>query len=494
MARSEIYCRSNRQSGGAWNDCSIRERLPVGVLTTESALVESTQAATQIAKKTRSETMVARHSFGLRALGANKEWHANDAQELDTEPSAYTSACQVSNDPPLDGEVPELMICNITAYKCNAAGASAMVNVNFDYEIHSNPNSSMEKILPYLEETMLEHLAADMGVSTCEASRRDRRRLDYFTVEQLDLITGVSLLAVDQVDTRYGNCVTESSGDSSECTPIQGAVTVFTRHRASDVIDAAIAQAVKDTIKFGMGEDLYVAEGNIDKVAFVGDRAQLESEQSVPPSAQTTTDKEPSASQKGMSSTTIGLVAGVMSLVVLIVLALLFIFCRRRRSRESLNDDDNEPGHVKQVWEGPESPEILSQGSLADRDSLALRPQIGWSSSPDRSASTSSLSLSPMKEPRAPSAVFSQPVSEFDAAMHELDEIAEAATNGARAPSSISRSRQFSFGDEPPPRREVRSDMAVRVSSFGAEESDAGDAGYESNASEETPRRVLQMS
>ena len=94
--------------------------------------------------------------------------------------SVYASdGCQISNDPPVGISVTLMNLCNVTKFLCVTKDSETetltRVDVAYDYEVYYNPAADIDRVLPYLEEVVLEHLATAMGVDDC--SRKGRRDL-----------------------------------------------------------------------------------------------------------------------------------------------------------------------------------------------------------------------------------------------------------------------------------------------------------------------------
>jgi len=236
--------------------------------------------------------------------------HSDKASEENTITNIFDNirgGCQISNDPLAEDELPPLNYCNETAYLCAPPREEEdeeifhlSYEISYDYEIYYNPESSLGNILPFIEESNLEHLASAMGLTNCKAvleggRRRKRllqkgRRLDSFSDEQIDSLEGISLLPRDTPDDSVQACTSsiptkdaEAAGGGEEdeeeemdCVPVKGAVTVFTTV-TEEVMEsfsglfpqdeASLRQAVLNEIKSGMEDDLYVAPGHISKVS-----------------------------------------------------------------------------------------------------------------------------------------------------------------------------------------------------------------------------------
>ena len=291
-----------------------------------------------------------------------KEDARHDQDALNEKDKLYVDEnCQVSNDPPENGvEIPDLHLCHINQYKCPPTGVytdttEEEIVIPYQYELHYNPAADFDRLLSYLEEASLEHLAAATGTADCNKGRR-RLALDQ---DQKSRFLGVSKNPPDQIDARFAECsvnVVELAKAPSECVSMLGGFTIFLTPKADETEQERlqIHQAVKDVIRQGMEDDLYTAPGNIEKVVYIENRT--------PDVALTTSEKglDDSGSLEG---TWIGLIAAAATLLVLVLLAAVFV-ARRKRNKLLTTDSTKE------------EPVLSLDGSLAEHDSLALQPQL----------------------------------------------------------------------------------------------------------------------
>jgi hypothetical protein len=293
------------------------------------------------------------------------------------------SDCQVSNDPPvLDGQPASLNTCNITHYLCTSGGSNesgadqgygtATVEVPYEYELLYNLKADLTgQVLPYLEETMLEHIATALRITQCVQLRR-RRRAQSLADDQ-GRLAGVSLEPRDKLSEKYTSCtanVAVEEGDT--CLPIQGGLTVIVQlteeeSTAQPALSDGEQQKIRDTVtnylKDAMDNDIFVVPTSIDKVVFVGSSSTNE----------TTIAQVSAQGVESWSKLHIGLIAGGGALLLLIALLLLSCCCgscRRRRHKKQRNDREVVIDPVEETYD-----EDIEVGDccLANHDSLALR-------------------------------------------------------------------------------------------------------------------------
>jgi|UPI000581A805 hypothetical protein len=309
----------------------------------------------------------------------------------------WDSPCQVSNDPPADGGATELEICGISGFQCSDESGSrpAELEISFDYEVHFNPEADFEnKVLPYLEETMLAHVASAMGVDNCTAALKGNleqdRRLQSFTEEESARFLGISLEPRDEVDARFPECSggVSSVAEGSECVPMKGGLTLFVgltpeeRDRSSALPESQeliLREAMFEFLAEAMKNNTYVFPGTIQQVTFVGNRTLAPA----PISADETNAKN----DLGISNLGIILASGFAFIAFL--LAAIFLVTSKRAQEVSEVDSSDEQFYERSI----------KAGALALGDSLALEPQSMKRS--NTSFETASVSLSPVKKPKA---------------------------------------------------------------------------------------------
>jgi hypothetical protein len=345
----------------------------------------------------------------LRGLQENNR-HYDPVDEVDTYTKSGCTNILLSNDPPASNALANIAICDVTEYMCSAS--TTMLQVRFKYEVQYNPVSKIQQhVLPYLEEALLEHISTHMGVHDCSASYGGGHRRLSFTEEQKAHIAGLSLLPRDvAVNNKDCTVTVDTVTDDTLCSPVDGSLTVYTNEKLSEVDNGVLGQALLNEIQYAMDEDFFVVPGIIDKIVFVENKTY--------PGV---SDRDQSSG--GMSTLAVGLVSGLGVLGLLILGILLFFVCRRRRKRAKIDDKQQQSNSAKAVvWEGPGD-------SLAVRDSLALQAYPSDDTSIDTVISLSPdrpKEGSPSIMPRPPSSIsLNRTLNSFDAAMYELDVIAE---------------------------------------------------------------------
>jgi hypothetical protein len=281
--------------------------------------------------------------------------------------------CQVSNDPPEDGEIPDLKLCNFREFRCesdtasnyNTGESNNVIIVPYQFELYYNPEANFEQLVQFFEEASLEHLASVTGTRSCSALARrhrryTRRQLQDFTADQLTVITGVGREPDDVLDERFTDCVGQVSDEiaiSTTCAPMLGGFSLFLvpDQEFTEDDEMALKDAVRSVLRTGMESDLYTAPGNIEKVVYVENREPILSDAK---------DVEVEGNGGGASSKAIGLMAGAGGLLVLILIAVLAMFRRRQKEVAAMTPDDAKLDEAESL-----------DGSLAEQDSLALAPQ-----------------------------------------------------------------------------------------------------------------------
>ena len=315
--------------------------------------------------------------------------------------SYVTAACGISNDPPDVGALVDLTVCNVTQYRCNPIDNSPVfdLEITYDYEVRYNPAAVFDRVLPFVEESILESLAAAMNLKRCAGFFSNRRLSgsrflqEDFSPAQQDRFIGVNINPRDTRDERFAACLLDETYQEtadSACLPIQGGLTVSLGLTAEEqeVLAALpeedreeIRMAVLNFVSGSMMNDVYIVPGNIEKVIFVGDRQAIEE-------AKANTKGEDG--DDGLSGTGKGLLsAGILIFLLLILFGIMLL---RKRSRKDVDDssniknanlmpgiavlpedDDEDNWHSRRT--GATDLEVVP-GSLAFTDSLALKAQI----------------------------------------------------------------------------------------------------------------------
>ena len=290
----------------------------------------------------------------------------------------------------------------------------------------------MRDILPYLDESMLEHLATAMGLVSCRRRRqRSRHLLDNstsFSQAQLDRFVGVTLDPMDAPNIFDTTCRSDPPSSSSSstsslegasdaavsCRPIQGGLTVFAkleddgqrRQRRLRALQNGgggddqdgIRRTVLQFLQEAMSDDIFVVPSSIEKVVFIDNDSTAGSSGGGGGGTNTNTDADASgvAATSGsaggsqnskLGTLEIGLIAGGGALLLLLILLCCCFCCRRRRRRNQRhprdihsNSTDNR-GVASPVWSFHDEEDgqgiLIGTAALAELDSLALQPQKG---------------------------------------------------------------------------------------------------------------------
>jgi hypothetical protein len=341
--------------------------------------------------------------------------------------SYLTAACEISNDPPDAGEIVDLTVCNITRYRCSPSTSYIPtvvdVLISYDYQVTYLPDADFTRVLPFVEESILESLASAMNLKLCPGTNRRnmlRSLQDDFTTAQQGRFIGVSLLPRDFRDPRFESCLPEEDGaefPDSECQPVRGGMTVSLALPEEEQVlpeedEEALQLAVLSFVERNMGEDTYAVPGNIDRLTYVGARQVITGGGLVVEDQKTKDDGGLSGAGKGLLS------AAVPLLFIMIVFSLVL---RKRRRKDDdysngqeelmpsimvLPEEDDEQNWISRSSSGA-GKLTLSPASLAFADSLALESQIitedERSGVEVRSGSPARSSKSPAKSPRSPS-------------------------------------------------------------------------------------------
>jgi hypothetical protein len=340
--------------------------------------------------------------------------------------SYLTAACEISNDPPDEGEIVDLTVCNITRYRCSPSTSYIPtvvdVPISYDYQVTYLPDADFTRVLPFVEESILESLAAAMNLKLCPGTNRRnmlRSLQDDFTTTQQGRFIGVSLLPRDFRDQRFESCLPEEDGaefPDSECQPVRGGMTVSLalpeeEQDLPEEDEDALRLAVLNFVERNMGEDTYAVPGNIDRLTYVGARQVIVGGGIVEGEQRTKDDGGLSGAGRGLLS------AAVPLLFIMLVLSLVL---RKRRRKDDdysngqeelmpgimvLPEDDDEQNWISRSSSGTGKLK-LSSTSLAFADSLALESQVITEDEmygvEVRSGSPTSFSNSPAKSPRSP--------------------------------------------------------------------------------------------
>ncbi|GAX25241.1 hypothetical protein FisN_5Lh323 [Fistulifera solaris] len=317
-------------------------------------------------------------------------------------PNIFTDIdCQLSNDPPVDGEAQELSLCNIQQYRCQVDVDDVdELLVQYQYEIFLNEDAvNQDLVREYLEEAMLQRLASRTGTMECDIIDRGI----------FSNVLGVNRAPNDIFDSRFDGCMTPPM-EGTICVSMLGGSTFFvpsTNRSESD--DNALVAAAVEFIRSEMENDVYIRSGSIEKVVFVNRTVAVNDVLA----GDTTIPRESGLEAGGKAGVALG-----TTLFLLLVLLLLFLLTKRNRKQA-------------RVLEEPDEEEFTyGDGSLAKKDSLALKArQMGVAQTPPRKIiskgaavttpetpeSDISFDESPknQKQPRAsPSSIMAQPRSE----------------------------------------------------------------------------------
>jgi len=483
----------------------------------------------------------------LRTL-ADDGRHKEGANEKNTSTDSFgrgSSACLISNDPQAN-DFPELPICNVDSYLCATKNIFAF-DITYQYEVHYNPLNPEPRILRFIDETVLEHLATKIGVVGCVGTsdgvgpgggRSRGRWLGGFSEEQKDRVKGISLFPEDKPN--GSSCTQPLEGDTADdsvCVPVSGSMKISTQLTQEEV-DAygelsseekeGLRASVLDAVKTGMDEDLFLFPGNIYKVNFIEQETNSTDNGNGPTDdgndpgtnvGGSKSPEDPKTAGDAGSPPVSPLVAALVSVAIfLLILLLVILFCLRRRRQNRKSNEGTLNKTAEGSSEDEEDPEGgLPGGSLANRDSLALKPQFLPSDdeAPNVEDGESMIVRGPLTPQRALGVEssyhdeeetedyedeyerrsrtdFSRSLTSFDVAMYELDAIAEASSQeqslGMSAQQESFDSAQISRGRTQP---ETYPESTHGL--YFADTIDDQDVYYDSS-SESTPRRVLQMS
>jgi hypothetical protein len=348
--------------------------------------------------------------------------------------SYLTAACGVSNDPPDEGAIVDLTVCNITKYRCSPLTSFIPtvvdILISYDYQITSNTDADFGRVLPFVDESILESLAVAMNLKRCPITNRRKLRRslqDEFATTELGRFVGVSMLPRDFRDDRFDSCLPEADGTEftdSVCQPIRGGMTLSLalaeegQGMLAEEDEETIRLAVLAFIARNMVGDSFVVPGNIDRLTYVGAR-QVVAGGGLEAAEQNIKDDDDDG---GLSSAGKSLLSIVLPLAFIILLLGLVFRKRRRKDGGGDYDYSNRPAELmpgivalpeedEQYWHSRRATAMgkqkLSPGSLAFTDSLALEPQFvtedKMSGVEVRSSSPASFSNSPAKSPRSPS-------------------------------------------------------------------------------------------
>jgi hypothetical protein len=343
--------------------------------------------------------------------------------------SYLTAACGVSNDPPDEGEIVDLTVCNITRYRCSPLTSYIPtvvdILISYDYQITSNPDADFTRVMPFVDESILESLAVALNLKRCPGTNRRnlRRSLQDEFATTSSTFVGVSLMPHDFRDERFESCLPQADDAEfadSECQPIRGGMTVSLA--LSEEEQEGLAVEDEETIRLAvlafiarnMVAGTYAVPGNIDRLTYVGTRQQAVAGGGIVVAEQNIKDDD---DDDGLSSAGKSLLSTALPLFFIILL--LGLVFRKRRRKDGGDDRPAElmPGIValpeedEQNWHSRRATASgkrkLSPGSLAFTDSLALEPQFitedEMSGVEVRSSSPASFSNSSAKSPTSPS-------------------------------------------------------------------------------------------
>jgi hypothetical protein len=343
--------------------------------------------------------------------------------------------CHASNDPPttsteddLRGDdrrillLAKLQTCNITKYMCplvadkNHSGSSynrnnsnntmKAIEVFYEYELYFNPAGDLTgTLIPYLEESMLENLAAALGIKQCRRRQntQKRQRMQQSISSSMNATSGtvssqfvgVNLRPHDSANKKYTTCQQKSSngsmlqygGDETECIPMMGGVTVYVQltnedKHSQNILSKDDRLTIRDTVSNfihdAMTKDVFVVPTNIEKVVFVGNS----SNPMVTPTTVVTTSTG-NAINESSSSTTIGWIYGLAGVFLLFIILLLCCCygCHRRRRRTGRSAPVDGARSIQNIDDSTQNEEHDAEWGnstggprcLASLDSLALR-------------------------------------------------------------------------------------------------------------------------
>lgn len=336
----------------------------------------------------------------------------------------FANDCELSNDPPSNGNI-NLGICNRTQYICSTSSESSNnpveIEIPYEYEVLLNPQSNSRRVLLYLEESMLEHLANYMGLTTCQTTRRRQTSLVYI---------GIDISPPDiATNTSCGNDI-----GNTKCVSMQGGVTVFPkRQNLSDDEKRSVTSDVLTYIQSSMDRDVFTIPGVIEKVAFVNRTTE--------PSSST---EDIAAVESGLPKIYIGLIVGLG--IPLLIIAIFLCWCcrcrcrrRNKKQKERAISLDDEKVMSEKIDTDQDTGKQRTGEPLAEYDSLALQRDEsedvlsvhgaesvfnttnGKEAGDDKSASTSvntshtsMISLSPHRNQPSPSESDSLLISDSD--------------------------------------------------------------------------------
>jgi hypothetical protein len=413
-----------------------------------------------------------------------------------------TAACEISNDPPDEGEILDLTVCNITMFRCSPLTSYmptvVEIPIPYDYQITYLPEADFARVLPFVEESILESLATAMNLKQCPGTGTNRRNLrrslqDDFTTTQQGRFIGVSLLPRDYRDQRFASCLPEEDGaefTDSECQPIRGSLTVSLALPEEELVlleedEEALRLAVLNFVERNMGEDTYAVPGKIDRLTYVGAR-QVIAGGGLVVGEQNIKDTNNGG---GLSGAGRGLLSAAVPLFFIMLVLSLVLRKRKRKDGDYSNqqkelmpgilampeEDEDEQNYISRS-SSASGKVPLSPKSLAFADSLALESQVvtedQMSGVEVRSRGPPSFSNSPANSPRSPS----RSIVEVEEEGKELraEDVADYDINMITDTGSQQGSQQGS------------QDSLFDIDEEGEDVSE--------DTSEYTPRRALQMS
>jgi hypothetical protein len=226
------------------------------------------------------------------------------------------------------------------------------IEILYDYEVFMNPKSNSRRVLLYLEENLLEHLANYMGLTNCRATPRRLTTLEYI---------GIDISPPDiATNTSCGN-----DDESIRCVSMQGGVTVFPkRQNLSDDEKRIVVSDVRNYIQSSMNRDVFTIPGVIEKVAFVNRTTEP-----------TSSTENIAAVESGFPKIYMGLILGLG--IPLLIIAILLCWCCRcrknRKRKECTVSLDIEKVVSQEIDTDEESGKQRTGEPLAEYDSLALK-------------------------------------------------------------------------------------------------------------------------
>jgi hypothetical protein len=298
-------------------------------------------------------------------LGEDK-WYESEGSDLYDE-----FGCKISNDPPSTKKgnsnstnvshrsYARLKTCNVTQIMCsspsddtNKTVTTKEIEVMYEYELHYNTLIDLSKtIIPYLEESILEHLASTTGVSQCRRRQLRRQanksRLRRIGESDQNRYIGVNMQPYETINPTYTTCkysvsLSNSNNANVGCVPMLGGVTVLVRLTPNEIASNTSLsnddqQLIRDTITSyihdAMDNDVFVVPTSIEKLVYVENNA-LEMNGSS------------STSSSNLSSATIGWMIVLLIIAAILLCCCCLCCCCRKRCRRRRDDRGRQETNV----------------------------------------------------------------------------------------------------------------------------------------------------